>query len=232
MKAQLKSILQATVRRVVPAGAKGSPQPISRIFGLERGQPIDRYYIEKFIAANRDCLRGVALEIAEPQYAQVYRGQLEKIEILHVSPDAKGATIIGDLTRSSELPSDVADCFICTQTYQFIYDVAAALRGSVRLLRPGGTLLATFSGISQVSRYDMDRWGDFWRFTDASVRRLLQEVFPPDAIEVVSYGNVLAAKALLDGLSVEDIEQRSWLDAMDADYPVIIGARAQKALSV
>ena len=231
MKAQLKSILQAAVRRIAPARAQANPAPISRVFGLERGQPIDRYYIEKFIAANRDCLHGVALEIAEPRYTQVYREQLEKIEILHVSPGTKGATIIGDLARSSELPSEIADCFICTQTYQFIYDVAAAVRGSARLLRPGGTLLATFSGISQVSRYDMDRWGEFWRFTDASVRRLMQEAFPPEAIEVVSYGNVLAAKALLDGLSVEDIEQRNWLDVTDADYPVIVGARARKALS-
>ena len=88
MRAQLKSILQATVRRVAPARSEDDPAPMSRIVGLQRGQPIDRYYIEKFIAANRDCLHGVALETAEPRYTQVYRGQLEKIEILHVSPDA------------------------------------------------------------------------------------------------------------------------------------------------
>jgi hypothetical protein len=32
-------------------------------------------------------------------------------------------------------------------------------------LKPGGVLLATVSGISQISRYDMYRWGDYWRFT-------------------------------------------------------------------
>ena len=30
------------------------------------------------------------------------------------------------------------------------------------------------SGISQISRYDMERWGEYWRFTDASTKRILR----------------------------------------------------------
>lgn len=231
MKAPIKSIVQTLLRKLAPAGGQLAPAPLSRVFGMDRGQPIDRHYISAFIAENEDCIRGVALEVAEPRYASNYRSRIEKLEILHVSPGAKGATIIGDLCNPDALPRQIADCFICTQTYQFIYDVATALRSSAQMLRPGGTLLATFSGISQISRYDMDRWGDFWRFTPASVRKLMEEHFPPDAIVIKTFGNVASAVALLQGYSVQDMEDPACLDMHDPDYPVMITVRAQKPLS-
>jgi hypothetical protein len=230
VKAPLKSILQTLLRKLSPARRHLAPSPLSRVFGLDRGQPIDRYYISAFITENQDCIRGVAVEIAEPRYASNYRQHLERLEILHVSPGAKGATIIGDLSKPEALPRQIADCFICTQTYQFIYDVADAIGGSAQMLRPGGTLLATFAGISQISRYDMDRWGDFWRFTPASVRRLMEQHFPPTAISVKTYGNVESAVAFLQGYSVEDVENQASLDVHDPDYPVLITVRAQKPL--
>lgn len=228
MKQALKGLFQTTLRKVAPAKRPLVPAPLSRVFGLDRGQPIDRYYISSFIEANENAIHGVALEIAEPRYAAQYAQQLERIEVLHVAAGARGATIIGDLSKPETLPKEVADCFICTQTFQFIYDVAAAARGAAQLLRPGGTLLATLSGISQISRYDMDRWGDYWRFTSASAKRLFGDIFPAANIEVSSYGNVMAATAFLQGYSVEDIEHESLLDAHDPDYPVIIGVRARK----
>jgi hypothetical protein len=229
MKSQFKSVVRAAVRRLTPVDTAAiATQPVSRAFGLDRGQPIDRYYIDAFLKAHEDRIRGVALEIAEPRYAQRYADRLAKIEILHVSPDAQGATIIGDLTAHAALPREVADCFICTQTYQFIFDVAAAIRGSAQLLRSGGTLLATFSGITQVSRFDMDRWGDYWRFTPKAVERLMAQAFDPADVTITSYGNVFAAKALLDGLSVEDLAEKKFLDEFDQDYPVIIGVAARK----
>ena len=74
-----------------------------------------------------------------------------------------------------------------------------------RILTPGGTLLATFPGISQISRYDMDRWGEYWRFTTLSARRLLEAYFPPSQVSVASFGNVLATVAFLHGLAAEDL---------------------------
>jgi SAM-dependent methyltransferase len=110
---------------------------------------------------------------------------------------------------------------------QFIYDVRAAIRHLHRILKPSGVLLATFPGISQISRYDMDRWGDYWRFTTLSARRLLEEVFPPGNVTVRAYGNVLAAVAFLHGLSAEEL-RREELDYHDPDYELIITVRAVK----
>jgi SAM-dependent methyltransferase len=230
MRAAVRHLAHAAVRRIRPPsdGLDARLEPVSRDFGLDRGQPIDRHYIAAFLEANRACMRGTALEVAEPTYASAYRGQLSDIQILHISAGAVGATLIGDLTKPETLPEGVADIFICTQVLPFIFDVAGAIRGAYRMLKPGGTILATVGGIAQISRYDMDRWGDYWRFTQKSARMSFEQVFDPAAVHVEAYGNLVAAKAFLDGRSVEDVGDRALLDHHDPDYPVTIGIRATR----
>ena len=83
------------------------------------------------------------------------------------------------------------------------------------------------SGISQISRYDMDRWGEYWRFTSLSARRLFEEVFLPADVTVRSYGNVLAATAFLHGVAEGEL-RRDELNYHDPDYEVLITVRAIK----
>ena len=73
----------------------------------------------------------------------------------------------------------------------------------------------------------MERWGDFWRFTDASAQRLFGEVFGEVNLAVKTNGNVLAACAFLHGLAAEELK-RAELDYQDPDYQVIITVRAVK----
>ncbi len=202
-------------------------EPRSRLFGTERGTAIDRRYIERFLDERRSRIRGRVLEVGESRYAPRLGGPGARYEVLHVEPGHPGASVVGDLTRPETLPADGFDCFICTQTFNFIYDLTAAVRGAAHLLRPAGVLLATVAGISQISRFDMDRWGDYWRFTSASCQRLFASAFA--RVEVVTFGNVLAAKALLDGLAVEDLPRPELLDRVDPDYQVVLGIEATKA---
>ena len=202
-------------------------EPLSRRFGLSRGLPIDRYYIEKFLERNRNDIQGRVLEIADRHYTIKFGGQrVSKSEVLHVTGDNEEATIVADLTRGDNIPTGSFDCVILTQTLQLIYDVRAALATTYRILTPGGVLLATFPGISQISRYDMDRWGDYWRFTTLSARRLLETYFPSSKITVASYGNVLATVAFLHGLAAEDLGRK--LDHQDPDYEMLIAVKAVK----
>lgn len=227
------NVAHAVVRRLVPPPepfGQSRLQPVSRLFGLDRGKPIDRHYIEAFLEANSSFIKGAALEVAEPMYAAAYRDSLSSIEILHVAADNENATLVGDLTKFETLPAQLADCFICTQTLPYIFDLSAATRGIHHLLKPGGTLLATVSGIAQISRYDMERWGDFWRFTPLSARRLMESVFDPESVVVESYGNLFAAKAFLDGLCVEDLPDPAVLNERDPIYPITIGIRATRKL--
>lgn len=203
--------------------------PVSTVFGFDRGTPIDRYYIERFLDSRRDLIRGRALEVGDSGYCRRFGGdRVEAFEVLHATAQNRKATIVGDLTDDATLPENAVDCFVCTQTFNFIFEVQKAVQGAHRLLKPGGVLLATVAGISQISRYDMERWGDYWRFTTASIAKLFEPVFA-GGVEVESYGNVLAATAFLRGVVVEDLPAPALLDERDDDYQLIIAVVARKA---
>ena len=135
-------------------------RPVSRIFGTERGTPIDRFYIEDFLQKNSNAIHGDVLEIAENIYTLKYGHAPLNSHILHVSSDNPNATLIGNLETGENIPVSSFDCIILTQTLPFIYDVRAVLKHSYLALKPNGTLLLTLPLIAQISRYDMDRWGD------------------------------------------------------------------------
>jgi SAM-dependent methyltransferase len=203
--------------------------PISRDFGYDRGTPIDRYYIEGFLTKHAPDVRGRVLEIAETVYTRRFGGDhVSHSDVLHAVAGNPEATIVGDLAGPLAVPADSFDCIICTQTLPVIYQVSAALRTLFRVLKPGGILLVTVPGVAhQISRYDMDRWGDYWRFTSLSMRRLMHEVFPPDHVEVQAEGNVLAAVAFLHGVAMEELRPAE-LDYRDPDYELSILVRARK----
>ena len=207
--------------------------PISDNFGYDRGKPIDRYYIEKFLHQNRQYIKGHILEVAEDLYATRFTRLNETtaeeptVETLHYNGIGRKVTMIGDLTKPETLPENRYDCFICTQVYMFIFDVAKALEGSYHLLKEGGVLLATVAGISQIARSDMEQWGDYWRFTDRTVELLLKKT-KFSQIEVIPMGNVMAACAFLQGMALEELPKKELLDVTDENYQVIIGIKAVK----
>ena len=204
-------------------------RPISPEWGMDRGKPIDRYYVERFLAQNAADIQGRVLEIGDNSYTRAYGGErVTRSDVLHVAEDRPQVTIIGDLTTADHIPSDSFDCIILTQTLQAIYDVPAAIATVQRILKPRGSVLATVAGISKISRYDMDRWGYYWSFTTASARRLFEEAFPPPNVQVKAHGNVLASIAFLHGLAVKELRARE-LDAVDPDFEMLITIRAVKA---
>jgi len=224
----VRTLKRRILKRTITSINLSRTEPISRLFGFDRGTPIDRYYIDKFLAENQKYIQGYILEIAENTYSKKFGLNVSSYEILHFDDSNKNATIVGDLTKPETLPEQKIDCFICTQTLNFIFDVQKAIFGCYKLLKQGGVLLSTVSGISQISRYDIDRWGDFWRFTDLSIRKLFETVFPKDNITITTYGNVLSATAFLQGLSLEDLPKKKLLDKHDIDYQITIGIRAIK----
>jgi len=124
--------------------------PISQQWGFDRGLPIDRYYIENFLAHHENDIRGRVLEIGDNSYTPKFGGnRVTKSDVLYVEEGNPKATIVADLTSANHISSNTFDCIILTQTLQLIYDVQAALQTSFRILKPGGVLLATLSGIAQ-----------------------------------------------------------------------------------
>jgi glycosyltransferase involved in cell wall biosynthesis/SAM-dependent methyltransferase len=203
--------------------------PISSNFGFDRGTPVDRYYIERFLVENMGDIQGRVLEIGDNTYTLRFGGtRVERSDILHVDATNPRATFIADLTRPDVLPEAAFDCIVLTQTLHLLFDMQSGIATLCRALKPGGVLLLTTPGISQV---DGGEWRDiwYWSLTAAAARRLLEAQFRPEAVVVETHGNVFAATAFLYGLAVEELD-RSDLDVDDPSYPVIVMARAIKAM--
>ena len=197
---------------------------MSREFGFDRGKPVDRWYIERFLDEHRADVRGAVLEVAESTYTQWYGdGDVTASDVLHHTGN-DDATVVGDLTTGEGLPEQKYDCFICTQTLPFIYDLDAAIRGISMVLKPGGVVLATVPGISQVSREDKRDWGDWWRFTSQGTTRLFEERF--DDVDVQAHGNVLSSAAFLYAYAAEELNDAE-LAHRDPDYELLITVRAR-----
>jgi len=234
--ARLKSRFAAGETRVLPSPVVGgidfgdlrAIEPVSRVFGLDRGTPIDRYYIEGFLGENSSAIKGRVLEIGDATYTKRFGGSaVEVSDVLHVTGDSPEASIVADLTDAPSIASDTFDCIVLTQTLQFTYDMQATVSEVHRILKPGGTVLCTVPGISQISRYDMDRWGDYWRLTSLSARELFETAFRADRVHVRTYGNVFASVAFLHGIALEEVATQD-LDVRDDDYQVIVAIAATK----
>jgi hypothetical protein len=201
---------------------------VSHEWGAERGKPIDRYYIEAFLRRHEQDLRGRCLEIKEPAYTKWLGGErVTACDVLDIDASNRGASLHGDLARGAGIPDAQYDCFVLTQTLHLLYDVPGALFHALRVLRPGGRLLVTVPSVSRVIPGEDGIDTDYWRFTEASMRRLFAELLPLDAFTVGVYGNATAAAAFLYGLCAEDLEPGE-LERADPHFPVIVAVRARK----
>lgn len=212
-------------RSRIKMGTLRSIQPVTRDFGFELGTPIDRYYINGFIRKYSDNICGEVLEVSEDTYASKFANSDFRLTLLHI--DEKKGCLQGNLETGEGIPSGKFNCIILTQTLPFIFDLEPVVNNIYKMLKKGGTLLATNPCISQISRFDMDRWGDFWRFTPLCIERLFQKKFSSNNISITSFGNVLTSTCFLQGIPAEKLSSEE-LDYLDEDYPVTIGLRAIK----
>jgi SAM-dependent methyltransferase len=202
-------------------------QPVSREFGYDRGLPIDRYYIERFLEMHRRDVTGRTLEIGDDEYTQRYGGdRTTRRDVLHIHGRNRAATIVGDLADAPQIADGTFDCIVLTQTLHLIYDVDRAVATLHRILRPGGVVLATFPGISQLSGDEWSRtWS--WGFDSRLARRLFANCFGEHNVTVEAHGNSLAAVAFLQGLATVELTPAQ-LDVEEAGCELLVAVRAVK----
>jgi SAM-dependent methyltransferase len=244
LKELAKRILPARVRRwmrvthvqvsewppykLVRWGSLRRVTPIHSGWAVGRGKYIDRYYIERYLEQNANCIRGRVLEVTENEYTIRFGGdRVTKSDVLDLRQDHPMATIVADLTAGENIPSNSFDCVILTQVLNFIYDAKAAIRTIHRILKPGGCVLVSVAGISQMAQEEMEYCGDYWRFTSVSLRRLFEEVFPAANVTVEAQGNVLTAISFLHGLALEEL-RKDEVDYRDPNFEVSILLKAVK----
>ncbi len=199
--------------------------PLSDQWGYDRGTPIDRYYLECFLAQYRQDIHGHVLEIKDSAYIDRFGVGVLQRDVLDIDPANPHATLIADLAAADAVPSNQFDCFILTQTLQFIPELHRAIAHVYRMLRPGGVLLCTVPGICRVERAYAST--DYWRFTPAACRLLFGGEFGTENMTLQAYGNVLTAIAFLTGMAAEELSRRE-LAMREEHFPVMIAIRAVK----
>ena len=71
-------------------GALRRTRPLSQRYGFDRGQPIDRYYIDAFLARYATDVRGRGLEVKSAGYLRRYDSGLTRCDILDIDPGESG----------------------------------------------------------------------------------------------------------------------------------------------
>jgi SAM-dependent methyltransferase len=213
------------LRRPAWLGSIRRTTPLSDHWGRDRGTPIDRYYIERFLAAERKAIRGHVLEVLNAEYTQRFGTGVESSEVLDIDGSNAAATIVADLATADDVPSGTFDCFVLTQTLQYVYDLPSAVRHIHRILRPGGIVLCTVPTVSRIARGTLET--EYWRLTAIGCERLFSEAFVGGTVEARAQGNVLTAVAFLMGMAAEELSTRE-LDLVDPVFPVLVTLKATK----
>jgi len=199
-------------------------EPFSGYYGFERGTPVDRFYIERFLAGHAADIRGRVLEVGQARYAHAFSSPAE-VEIVDNDKTNSEATIVADLSVRDSLPSGRFDCFILTQTLQLVGDLDVAMENAWQSLARGGVLLMTMPGITRADP-ELARV-DRWRVTPTGLETLLARSCPDARREVFGYGNLISAVAFLMGLAAEELDE-SELTATDPHFTVAVCARVEK----
>jgi hypothetical protein len=205
-------------------------QPYRKEFGRRRGQCVDRYYVEKFLATHQDVIRGRVGEVGGSVYTMQFGGQrVIQADVIDLNERNEGRTLTLDLARTEQAPEGVFDCLIVTQVLLLIQDYEAAIRSLHKMLKKGGVALVTVPGMSPlVTEFLVGGVGeDWWRFTGRSAGYAFGKVFGEESVQVETFGNVLTSTAFNYGLVSEELTQQE-LEYHDPDYEVIIGVRATK----
>jgi SAM-dependent methyltransferase len=208
-------------------GDFGRTVPISDDYGYDRGTPIDRVYIERFLTEHAPRIRGRTLEVVDDKYTAHFGAhRTVQRDIIDLDPENARATIVGDFTKLGAEWANTFDTIVLTQTLHLIYDLQMAVSSLYRLLKSGGAVLVTVPGLTPIDQHkEYDTW--YWSLTEVSARRLFSDVFGSNSTHVATYGNICSAVCFLQGLAAEELKP-DMLNLRDRHFPVTIGICATK----
>jgi hypothetical protein len=196
--------------------------PFSSAFGSERGTPVDRHYLHRFLQAHARDITGTVLEIQAPAYTQRFGHAVSRHDTVDIEPSFS-PTFLCDLAAADVIPGDTYDCFLLPATLQGLRNLDACLRHALRVVRPGGVILASSASLVPL----MADVPDYWRMSAAGWLEVADRCWPGCEIDVRAHGNCLAATASMMGLAAEELTEAE-LDAHDERYPVVVTLACRK----
>jgi SAM-dependent methyltransferase len=233
-KERLRPAVNRAVRnlpsRSVRWGTLRRTTPFSSCYGWDRGTPIDRFYIERFLQREAAAIRGDVMEVRDAAYARRFGGErVTRTHVVDIDEGNRKATLIADLTRPGALPDEAYDAIVMTQTLHITTDDRQGFRTLWAALRPGGTILFSGPFVGRIDHESPEH--DHWRYTPNGLRRTLAEVLPGADVHVEGHGNVLAGASYLLGLAAEELSAAE-LEVSDPAFPIVVCARITKPLRI
>lgn len=199
--------------------------PLGDDYGFDRGTPLDRWYIERFLAQHREAIRGSVLEVGDPKYtAQFGQGRVSTATIVDVDSANPQATLIADLTEPGSLAVEAYDCVILTEVLHLVASPGLCIENCGAALRGGGSLLVTVPALKRVS--PTHPRSDFWRFTPPGLELLFHRHWQ-GPVSISSFGNLRVCVGFLLAHVVEELEEDD-LALNDERFPLTVAAYAQK----
>ena len=200
-------------------------RPFSKRYGSDRGVPIDRYYLHRFLEQRRHLISGRVLEIQASDYTRQYGYALIRLDSVDIVNTFNATpTYLVDLAKSEGvIPDNTYDCFLMPNTLEALQDIEGCLRNALRVVQPGGVILASCPVFVPL----MADSPDYWRMSVEGWREIAARVWPGCEVRIEGHGNCLAAVAALLGLAVEELEPKE-LEYQDPRYPVLVTVECHK----
>lgn len=223
--AELPALLAVVMSMLAWRWRGVAPLEESRVRGLH---PV-RHYWSEFLKAHAADVRGEVLEIGETSVSLGIGGAaVTRAVALDVVP---GPTIgvVTDLQRAWNVPDASFDAFLVPFTLHLLEDDRSALFHAVRIVRPGGVVLANFPSVSSHpadglpyppgKKSYVQRW-----YSPAGVRAMVDGLGLGAQATIEPFGNALGLFAYVNGLSTNVLAAR-WLARHDPATPVLVCAR-------
>jgi hypothetical protein len=202
--------------------------------GKQYGTPIVRYYWDRYLSIHQNDIRGRCLEIGSTNTIRKYGSKsLVQADAIDITKHSNEITVVADLSRADNVPSDTYDCFVNQFSTAFIYDIESALYHSVRILRPSGVLLVNFPCLDYYFPKGLDMFTGppiymYWWYTPIMVENLLRRIgLTEKDFQLDIYGNLFSRIAYQINMPVEELTRKE-LDFRDTGHPLLICARILK----
>ena len=197
-------------------------RPFSNHYGFDRGTPVDRYYLDRFLASHAQFVRGDVLEIQTPSYVIKYGTDIRLSHSVDIEPRFT-PTYLCDLAAADIIPSDRYDCFLLPNTLCVLRDIRSCMRHMLRVVKPGGVVLASTAAMGPLQGDGMD----FWRMSAQGWRELAKETWEGHDWRIEGHGNCLTMVAATLGLAQEELTLGE-LEYQDDRYPVLVTLYCRK----
>ena len=141
--------------------------------GLGHTFSLARFALHQQVAAQiRQYAHGDALDLGAglSPYRALLEHQCTKISAFDAVRRADTVDFIGDVQSMREIESSVFDTVLCTQVLEHVPRPWKAMEEIARILRPGGTLIASAPHLSALHEVP----NDFYRYTEYGLASLIE----------------------------------------------------------